>query len=42
VEQVDHASQFKRLDEASLKVWLDEYRIGDLWEKNLIGGTPLC
>ena len=42
VEQVDNASQFKRLDEGSLKVWLDEYRLGDLWEKNLIGGTPLC
>jgi predicted ATPase len=42
VEQIDHASQFKRLDERSLKVWLDEYRLGDLWEKNLIGGTPLC
>lgn len=42
VEQVDHTSQFKRLDEGSLNVWLDEYRIGDLWEKNLIGGTPLC
>ena len=42
VEQVDHASQFKRLDEGALNVWLDEYRIGDLWEKNLIGGTPLC
>lgn len=42
VEQVAHASQFKRLDEGALKVWLDEYRMGDLWEKNLIGGTPLC
>ena len=42
VEQVDNASQFKRLDEGLLKVWLDEYRLGDLWEKNLIGGTPLC
>ena len=42
VEQVDNASQFKRLDQGLLKVWLDEYRLGDLWEKNLIGGTPLC
>ncbi len=42
VEQSDNASQFRRLEEQPLKVWLDDYRIGDLWEKNLIGGTPLC
>jgi len=42
VEQRDNASQFKRLSEGPLKVWLEDYRIGDLWEKNLIGGTPLC
>ena len=42
VEPFDNASQFKRLSEGALKVWLDDYRIGDLWEKNLIGGTPLC
>ena len=42
VEQVDNASQFKRLTEEKVKVWLEDYRIGDLWEKNLIGGTPPC
>jgi len=42
VEQPEHASLFRRLNEDQIKVWLDNYRIGELWEKNLIGGTPLC
>jgi predicted ATPase len=42
VEQTDNASQFRRLSEPEIKLWLDNYRLGDLWEKNLIGGTPLC
>ena len=33
-------SKFERHDSASLAAWLDEYSIGDIWEKNLIGGTP--
>jgi predicted ATPase len=40
VETRENASYFSRLDENALKDWLDEYRLGDLWEKNLIGGTP--
>ncbi len=42
VEQFDNASQFKRLEEEQIKLWLEDYRIGDLWEKNVIGGTPPC
>lgn len=42
VEEQNNATQFKLLDEEQIKTWLDDYRIGDLWEKNLIGGTPLC
>lgn len=40
VDQVDNASRFRRLDEQEVSVWLDQYRMGDLWEKNLLGGTP--
>ncbi|MDX1654556.1 MAG: AAA family ATPase [Candidatus Competibacteraceae bacterium] len=40
VERQDNASVFRRLKEDELKIWLEEYRIGDLWEKNLLGGTP--
>lgn len=40
VDRVDEASRFRRLTEGEVKPWLDEYGVGDLWEKNLIGGTP--
>ena len=31
----------KKLDEKALKEWLEEYTLGELWEKNVIGGRPL-
>lgn len=31
---------FKRLDEEKLQHWLDDFSIGELWEKNVIGGRP--
>ena len=31
---------FKRLDEDDLKGWLDDYCLGELWEKNILGGRP--
>lgn len=40
VDRVNDASQFRRLNEEELTDWLDEYSIGELWEKNIIGGTP--
>ena len=40
VDQIDNAREFSRLDLERLKVWLDDYGVGDLWEKNLLGGTP--
>lgn len=33
-------SQFKRLNPTELDDWLDEYSLGEVWEKNLIGGGP--
>lgn len=39
VELADNASQFRRLSAEQLSSWLQDYRIGELWEKNLIGGT---
>jgi predicted ATPase len=29
---------FKRQSEEALKAWLEEYSLGELWEKNIIGG----
>ena len=40
VERSDRASTFKRLDPATLKEWLEEYSLSELWEKNVIGGRP--
>ncbi len=33
-------SQFVRPDAGSLRSWLDEYSLGEVWEKNVIGGGP--
>lgn len=33
-------TQFRRLAEQDLSHWLDDYSVGDLWEKNVIGGRP--
>ena len=32
------ATQLTRLDEAKLAVWLADYSLSDVWDKNLIGG----
>lgn len=31
---------FNRLGEGRLKHWLEEFSIGELWEKNVLGGRP--
>lgn len=41
VEHRDNNSQFRRLEPKAFESWLEDYRLGDLWEKNLLGGTPL-
>jgi predicted ATPase len=41
VDSVRGESQFRRLDPADLKDWLEDYSIGELWEKNVIGGGPM-
>ena len=39
-ERVDGATTLRRLDADRLKEWLDEYSLGELWEKNELGGRP--
>jgi predicted ATPase len=34
------ASEFQRLDAENLKTWLAEYTLGEIWEKNVVGGGP--
>jgi predicted ATPase len=33
-------SRFVRLNSAELEAWLQEYSLGEVWEKNVIGGGP--
>ena len=40
-DRVRGATELRSLDEASLKVWLEEYSLGQLWEKNEFGGRPI-
>jgi predicted ATPase len=40
VERPDGASIFERPDPNRLSEWLEEYSLGELWEKNLLGGRP--
>ena len=38
VERKDGASVFNRLDESEFEMWLEEFTVGELWEKNVLGG----
>jgi predicted ATPase len=40
VERVRGESIFHRLDSAHLSEWLQEYTLGELWQKNVLGGRP--
>jgi len=40
VERSDGASVFRRADEQHVGEWLEDYALGDLWEKNVLGGRP--
>ena len=39
-ERIGGSTQLSRLDTDQLGGWLDEYSVGDLWMKNLIGARP--
>ena len=40
VERRGRTSSLERLDPGSLTEWLEEYSLGELWQKNLFGGRP--
>lgn len=40
VDRVNGQSAFKRLKARAIKQWLAEYSLGELWEKNVLGGRP--
>jgi len=39
-DRVDGGTMLRRLEADSLKDWLEDYSLGQLWEKNEIGGRP--
>jgi predicted ATPase len=39
-DRVDGGTQFIRLESAKLETWLQDYSLGQLWEKNELGGRP--
>lgn len=39
-ELKDGVSVFERLEREQVEQWLDEYGMGEIWSKNLIGGRP--
>ncbi len=40
VSRVGNESRFERQSAEKLETWLDEYSLGKVWEKNVIGGGP--
>lgn len=40
VDRPGRESRLRRLNEAELDGWLNEYTLSELWEKNVIGGRP--
>jgi hypothetical protein len=34
------SSVLRRIGQDELKEWLEEYTLGELWEKNILGGRP--
>ena len=40
VDRKGPGSTFRRLDPAALESWLEAYTLGELWEKNVLGGRP--
>jgi predicted ATPase len=39
-ERIEGSTRLTRLDSSRLAAWLEDYSLGQLWEKNEIGGRP--
>jgi len=40
VNSKEGGSEFRRLGEEELAAWLERYTLGEIWEKNVVGGGP--
>ena len=41
-DRIDDSTHLRRLESEPLESWLEEYSLGQLWEKNQLGGRPLA
>jgi predicted ATPase len=39
-DRYENESRFRRLTEDEVKFWMDDFAMGEIWEKNLIGARP--
>lgn len=39
-DRTEGGTDLHRLDAKSLAIWLEEYSLGELWQKNILGGRP--
>lgn len=39
-DREDNQSVFRHLNQANMTAWLDDYGLGELWEKNVLGARP--
>jgi predicted ATPase len=42
VNRLGRESVLERMSKEDLKEWLDEYSLGELWRKNVLGGGPFA
>jgi predicted ATPase len=40
VDRTDNQSVFRHLSQQDMSAWLDDYGLGELWEKNVLGARP--
>jgi predicted ATPase len=40
VDRADSQSVFRHLGGSDMSAWLDDYALGELWEKNVLGARP--
>lgn len=40
VDRADNQSVFRHLSQEDMTTWLDDYGLGEMWEKNILGARP--
>ncbi|MBM5573197.1 AAA family ATPase [Deefgea sp. CFH1-16] len=40
VDPIDNQSRFRRLEANEVESWLEQYKLGEIWEINVFGGRP--